>query len=54
MNTLKLLIKNNTMSSIDLAKLCIGDAPQAHGDFMRKAKKVLGEIAVTKFSRMAF
>jgi hypothetical protein len=54
MNTLKLLIKNNTMSSIDLAKLCIGEAPQAHGDFMRKALKVLGEKAVTTFSVTAF
>lgn len=30
------------MSSIDLAKMCVGDAKDAHRHFMDKAKKVLG------------
>ena len=29
------------MSSVDLAKLCVGDAKDAHSDFMKKARKVL-------------
>lgn len=32
----------NFMSSVDLAKICVGDTKDAHSDFMKKAKKVLG------------
>ena len=31
------------MSSVDLAKLCIGDRPEAHKEFINKSKKVLGK-----------
>ncbi|MDR9827041.1 hypothetical protein RCJ22_15630 [Vibrio sp. FNV 38] len=37
------------MSSIDLAKLCVGDKKNAHSNFMAKAKKVLGSEDVLKF-----
>jgi phage antirepressor YoqD-like protein len=30
------------MSSVDLAKLCVGTSKDAHSDFMKKARKVLG------------
>ena len=39
----------NVMSSLDLAKLCVGDKKDSHSDFMKKAKKVLGE-GLGKFS----
>ena len=29
------------MSSVDLARLCVGDRTEAHKEFMNKAKKVL-------------
>lgn len=37
--------KNNVqvMSSVDLAKLCVGESIYAHKDFKKKAKKVLGK-----------
>lgn len=40
--------KNNVpvMSSVDLAKLCVGDAKDAHYNFMKKAEKVLGDKLV--------
>ena len=31
------------MSSIDLAKMCVGEAKNAHSHFMAKAKEVLKE-----------
>lgn len=39
------LVKNNVkvMSSVDLAKLCVGESKNAHSHFMAKAEKVLGE-----------
>lgn len=39
------VIKNNVqvMSSVDLAKLCVGESKDAHSDFIKKAKKVIGE-----------
>lgn len=45
MLNLPVQIKNNVqvMSSIDLAKLCVGDSKDAHSDFMKKAKRVLGD-----------
>lgn len=41
-------IKNNVkvMSSVDLAKLCVGDSKDAHSNFMKKAEKVIGEGVV--------
>lgn len=39
----------NVMSSIDLAKMCVGTSKDAHSDFMKKANKVLG-ISVGNFS----
>lgn len=38
-------IKNNVkvMSSVDLAKLCVGESKNAHSHFMAKAEKVIGE-----------
>ena len=38
-------LKNNVqvMSSVDLAKLCVGETKNAHSHFLEKAKKVLGE-----------
>lgn len=43
--------KNNVqvMSSVDLAKLCVGDTKDAHSDFLNKAKKVIG-VGVGNFS----
>lgn len=35
--------ENPVMSSVDLAKICVGDTKNAHSHFMEKAKKVLGE-----------
>jgi hypothetical protein len=32
-----------TMNSLDLAYLCVGQSKDAHSDFIKKAKKVLGE-----------
>lgn len=45
MLNLPVTIKNDVqvMSSIDLAKLCVGKSKDAHSDFMKKAKKVLGD-----------
>ncbi|MGL5280329.1 MAG: phage antirepressor KilAC domain-containing protein [Plesiomonas shigelloides] len=37
------------MSSVDLAKLCVGDSKDSHYNFMRKAEKVLGSDAFVKF-----
>lgn len=34
----------DVMSSVDLAKLCVGDAKNAHGHFLAKAEKVLGAM----------
>ena len=39
-----------TMSSLELAKLCVGDTKNAHSDFVKKMKKVLGETNVGNFS----
>lgn len=33
---------NGSISSIDLAKICIGDKKDTHSNFMKKAKQVLG------------
>lgn len=45
-NMFNLPIQNHNgipvMSSIDLAKMCVGEAKDAHSNFMIKAKKVLG------------
>ena len=41
----------DVMSSVDLAELCIGDKKDAHSDFMKKAKKVLGD-KVGNFSEL--
>lgn len=51
MLSLPLQRKNDcdVMSSVDLALLCVGDAKNSHSDFMKKAKKVIGE-GVGKFS----
>ena len=45
MLNLPVQIKNEiqVMSSVDLAKLCVGDSKDAHSDFMKKARKVLGD-----------
>lgn len=45
LNNLPVTIHNGiqVMSSVDLAKLCVGDAVNAHTNFMVKAKKVLGD-----------
>lgn len=45
---LPVTIKNNVqvMSSLDLAKLCVGESKDAHSNFMKKAEKVLGEDLV--------
>lgn len=44
-NNLPVKIHNGTkvMSSVDLARLCVGDTKDAHSDFMKKARKVLGD-----------
>lgn len=39
-----------TMCSLDLAKFCIGESKDAHSDFVKKMKKVLGEVGVGNFS----
>lgn len=46
MLNLQVTIKNNiqVMSSVDLAKLCVGESKDAHSNFMKKAKKVIGDI----------
>ena len=51
MLNLPIQIKNEiqVMSSVDLAKLCVGESKNSHSDFMKKARKVLGED-VGKFS----
>ncbi|AGG58086.1 anti-repressor Ant [Vibrio phage douglas 12A4] len=41
----------DVMSSVDLAELCIGKSKDAHSDFMKKAKKVLGD-KVGNFSEL--
>ena len=45
MLNLPIQIKNEiqVMSSVDLAKLCVGETKNAHSHFLEKAKKVLGE-----------
>lgn len=45
MLNLPIKIKNETqvMSSVDLAKLCVGETKNAHSHFINKAKKVLGK-----------
>ena len=51
MLNLKIVKHNNTdvMSSLDLAEMCVGTSKDSHSDFMKKAKKVLGE-GIGKFS----
>ena len=51
MLNLPIQIKNEVqvMSSVDLAKLCVGNSKNSHSDFMKKARKVIGED-VGKFS----
>lgn len=39
-----------TMSSLQLAELCVGTGKYAHRDFIRKMKRVLGEISMGNFS----
>lgn len=48
MINLPVQLRNNVsvMSSVDLAKLCVGEAKDAHSNFMIKAKKVLGDKLV--------
>ncbi|AUR94778.1 hypothetical protein NVP1198B_68 [Vibrio phage 1.198.B._10N.286.54.F4] len=48
MLNLPIQIKNEiqVMSSVDLAKLCVGDSKDAHSNFMKKAEKVLGDKLV--------
>ncbi len=48
MLNLPVQVKNNVqvMSSVDLAKLCVGDSRDAHSNFMKKAEKVLGKDVV--------
>ncbi len=41
--------ETQTMSSLDLAKLCVGDAKDAHANFVKKMKKVLGEDMLVNF-----
>ena len=36
----------DVMSSVELAKLCIGNTKDAHSNFMKKAEKVIGEGVV--------
>lgn len=45
--------KNETpvMSSVDLAKLCVGENKDAHSNFMKKAEKVLGDTVVNFYER---
>jgi hypothetical protein len=45
--------ENPVMSSVDLAKICVGEAKDAHSDFLKKAKKVLGD-GVGNFSDTYF
>lgn len=53
MSNLNLRIKIDketmTMSSVDLARLCVGNSKDAHSNFIKKAKKVLGESLLVKF-----
>lgn len=48
MLNLPIQIKNEiqVMSSVDLAKLCVGEKKDAHSNFMKKAEKVLGDKLV--------
>ena len=50
---LPVTIKNDVqvMSSIDLAKLCVGESKDAHSNFMKKAEKVLGDALVDFYDR---
>lgn len=41
--------ETQTMSSLDLAKLCVGDKKDAHANFVKKMKKVIGEEGVVNF-----
>jgi len=41
-----------TMSSLDLAQLCVGDKKDAHSDFVKKMRKVLGESMLGNFSEL--
>ena len=41
-----------TMSSIDLAILCVGTSKDAHSDFVKKMKNVLGESKLGNFSEL--
>lgn len=49
MLNLPVQLKNNVqvMSSVDLAKLCVGESKDAHSNFMKKAEKVLGDGVVS-------
>ncbi len=51
LTTLNFDINNGvkTMSSLELAKLCVGDKKDSHTNFVKKMKKVLGEEGVVKF-----
>lgn len=58
MLNLPIKIKNEiqVMSSVDLAKLCVGETKDSHSNFMKKAEKVLGDKLVNfyedeKYSR---
>ena len=42
--------ETQTMSSLDLAKLCVGDKKDAHSDFVKKMKKVIDEDMLGNFS----
>ena len=39
------------MSSVDLAELCVGKGKDDHSNFMKKAKKVLGDTVVNFYER---
>ena len=47
MLNLPVQLKNNVqvMSSVDLAKLYVGDMKDAHSDFMKKAKRFLEKMS---------
>lgn len=42
------------MSSIDLAKICVGESKDAHSNFMKKAEKVLGGTVVNFYERETY
>lgn len=42
-------VEGATMTSVDLAKMCVGFSKDAHSNFMVKAKKVLGDLLFVKF-----